>query len=88
MTLINNMAVFVKISAFANVLIIMTLLCVVIYALENIIDGTEEFKKSKSNVFNIANSPTVIGVAIYAFEAVGILLTLKNSMEKAEKFKR
>lgn len=36
----------------------------------------------------MANISTVIGVAIYAFEAVGVLLTVQSSMEKKEKFKR
>lgn len=31
---------------------------------------------------------TIIGVSIYAFEAVGIILTVKHSMKKAEKFLR
>ena len=82
MTLINNMAVFVKISAFANVLIIMTLTFLISYAASYIYKRTPEFEVAKYNAFNIAKIPTTIGVAIYAFEAVGVLLTVKNSMKK------
>lgn len=82
MTLINNMAVFVKVSAFANVLIIMTLTYLITYATYLIYIQTPEFEEAKHNSFNIKNAPTVIGVAIYAFEAVGVLLTVKNSMKK------
>lgn len=88
MTLINNMAIFVKVSAFANVLIVMTLGCVTCYAVDAIASGTPESVAARNSPFHIENTPTVIGVAIYAFEAVGVILTLKNSMEKIEKFKR
>lgn len=40
------------------------------------------------NPFDFSHIQTVMGVAIYAFEAVGILMTVKASMKKQEKFKR
>lgn len=88
MTLINNMAVFVKVSALANALIIMTLAYLLTYAAYYIYTQTPEYLEARYNVYNFSRAPTVIGVAIYAFEAVGVLLTVKTSMKKQEKFKR
>jgi solute carrier family 36 (proton-coupled amino acid transporter) len=36
--------------------------------------------------FRFENIPMVVGVSIYSFEAVGVLLNIRMSMEKPEKF--
>lgn len=88
MALVNNMAVFVKVSALASVLIISALTCILLFALGEILDDTPEYEAAKSNRANFGKMPTTIGVAIYGFEAVGVLLSVKNSMINPEKFMR
>ena len=88
MALINNMAVFVKVSAFASLLIISGLTCIILFALGEILDDTPYYEAAKSNRANFDKMPTTIGVAIYGFEAVGVLLSVKNSMVSPEKFMR
>lgn len=85
MTLITNMALFTKISAFSNVLIVFALGIISITALEACVDGRGKGSVPLANVENVS---TTIGVGIYAFEAVGIILNVQTSMQKKEKFSR
>ncbi|CAD8095657.1 unnamed protein product [Paramecium sonneborni] len=85
MTLIQNMAVFTKISAIANLLIVFPLAMIMISAIQTIID---ENYPEKYKMIDFSGLSTMIGVSIYSFEAVGVLLNIQSSMQKKEKFQR
>ena len=86
MTLIDNMAIFVKISAFGIVLILITFLYVIGISFDSILSESQEYLDSRLNYANFDQMSIVLGVSIYAFEAVGTILTVKHSMKKMEKF--
>jgi len=88
MSFINNLSAFVKICAIANVLTVMVLLSISLFAIGDMTADTPGFEYGRNNMANLDNISTVIGVAIYAFEAVGVMLTIKNSMKDSHKFAR
>lgn len=57
-------------------MVLFTLTTVMGYAGSSIYNDSKEYSEEKDNPVNMANLSTVIGVAIYAFEAVGVLLTV------------
>lgn len=77
MTLITNMALFTKVSAFSNVLLIFALSAICISALEAVINRKGD---GETKLANFSNISTTIGVGIFAFEAVGIILNVQSSM--------
>ncbi|CAD8190975.1 unnamed protein product [Paramecium pentaurelia] len=85
MTLIQNMAVFTKVSAIANGLIVFPLVMIIVSAIQAIIN--ESYPK-KYHLIDFSGLSTMIGVSIYSFEAVGVLLNIQSSMQKKEKFQR
>lgn len=56
------------------------------YSFINIANSPEQVKVELEEPFKFKNAPLVLGVAIYSFEGIGILLTIKNSMEFPKKF--
>lgn len=73
MTLISNMAVFSKISAIANGFITFSLVVILISAIISI--NNNEYP-DKSSLADFSEISTMIGVSIYSFEAVGVLLNI------------
>lgn len=59
----------------------MTLIVIIFYEFY-IIFTTDVLERTKYNIFHIEKTPMMIGVAIFAFEAVGLILGIRNSMEK------
>lgn len=79
-SLINNFSLFIKISVVSNIFIIITLLAILFYEFYTIFT-TDVLERTKYNIIHLEKTPMMIGVAIFAFEAVGIILGIKNSMK-------
>lgn len=61
----------------------MTLLgCLVYYTIELV----DTINYEQIPMANFRNTPLVIGVGMYSFEAIGSLLNIRLSMKKIEKF--
>lgn len=88
MNLINNIRLFSKISFIANFFIIFTLTAIVYYDIHLLINSNthQENVKNKSNLFDFSNLPLMIGVSIYSFESIGMILSIKNTVEKNNVF--
>lgn len=71
------MAVFTKVSAIANGLIVFPLVMIIVSAIQAIIN--ESYPK-KYHLIDFSGLSTMIGVSIYSFEAVGVLLNIQSSM--------
>ena len=81
LSLINNIAVFTKASIIANLFSLSTLLAV--YTFNIIIISENDFSvvKNHENLAHFSKIPCMIGVSIFAFEAITIIIHVKNSLE-------
>lgn len=73
MTLITNMALFTKVNTISNILIALCLFVISVSALETAINHP---KQQETIWVDFENITTTIGVGIFAFEAVGIILNV------------
>ena len=83
LSVIDNVAIFVKSSLIANIFIIMTLLAIFANDFHLIFAGDEKennLSKNGANIANFERIPLMIGVSIYSFEAIGIIFSIRNSL--------
>jgi len=45
-------------------------------------------KHHAKDLFQFSRLPLIIGVSIYAFEAIGLVFSIRNSLENVEDFRR
>lgn len=88
MNLINNIRLFAKISFIANFFIICTLLAIIANNIHLLVDSNThiENERYEKNLFDFSNLPLMIGVSIYSFESIGIIFSIKNTVEKESTF--
>ena len=81
LSLINNIAVFTKASIIANLFSLSALLAV--YTFNIIIISENDFSvvKNHENLAHFSKIPSMIGVSIFAFEPITIIIHVKNSLE-------
>ncbi|KAL4441416.1 hypothetical protein ABPG74_013711 [Tetrahymena malaccensis] len=89
MNLINNISLFAKISFVANFFIICTLLAIIGYNIHLLIDSNthQQNVRNETNLFDFSNLPLMIGVSIYSFECIGVIFSIKNTVEDDKVFK-
>lgn len=63
-----------------------TLVVVLGYYVDELFYDNEEFQEEISDPFNFRSIPLVVGVSMYSFEAIGILLNVRVSMEEPHRF--
>ena len=49
-------------------------------------ENPQELEKNKTNLADWSKIPLMIGVSIYAFEAIGIMFHVRNSLENTKNF--
>ena len=81
LSLIRKLEFFTKYSAIANILTILVLCVLIEYPLSHL-DA-----ENVQNYGNIGEIPGLLGVALFAFVSPGLVIPMRNSMEKKEKFK-
>lgn len=77
MTLINNLRVFVRFSIISNIIIIISITYVTFTGLINMFKNGVVIHKW----INVINLFEVIGISIYSFENIGVLLALRKDMK-------
>lgn len=80
LSMINNFALFSKASFVGNLLIVVTLIIVTMKNFD-IMYTQDGYQRNSQNKFNFSYFPMCIGVSIYAFEAVGIIMSIRSSIE-------
>lgn len=85
LSMIDNFHFFVKFSNIGNILIIITLIAIIQLDFTHM--NKQELEASKHNLGTITHLPSFIGVSIFAFECIGNIFPIKNSMKNPEKFK-
>ena len=64
----------------ANIFIVVTLIMIYVYNFE-LLATTEAFERNKSDTADFKRIPMIIGVSIYAFEAIGLIIGIRNELE-------
>lgn len=86
LSMVNNFHFFVKFSNIGNLLIIITLIAIIQLDFANLY--TSELDFNEHNFGTFTHLPSFIGVSIFAFECIGNIFPVKNSMKEPEKFKK
>ncbi|KAG2222420.1 hypothetical protein INT45_009432 [Circinella minor] len=89
MVLIRNIAKLSPAALFADVLIVSGLLTLLAYDVYHIFFGHEDGPMPGPNVqwfFNPSAYPVFVGTAVYSFEGIGLIIPIRDAMEKPEKF--
>ncbi len=84
LSMINKYHFFVKFSNFANILILITLIAIIQLAFSQLY--SKELVSNEHNFEQITHLPSFIGVSIFAFECIGSIFPVRNSMKEPEKF--
>jgi len=79
MSFLNNMVLFSKFSLIANICIALTLIYVLGHNI-HIMINTDVLTLTRSNLFNFRKIPLMIGVAFFNFEAIGVIIPIRNSI--------
>lgn len=86
LSMINNFHFFVKFSNIGNILILITLIAILQLDFLNI--DPEKLSSNEHNLGTFSTLPSFIGVSIFAFECIGNIFPIKNSMKEPEQFAR
>lgn len=65
-----------------------TLMVVVGYYMDELFFDSSQDDKQNTAPFNYRSIPTVVGIAMYSFEAIGTLLNIRISMEEPHRFSK
>ena len=84
LSMINSYSFFVKFSNLANILIFITLIAILQLAFSELYSN--ELVSNEQNLGHITHLPSFIGVSIFAFECIGSIFPVRNSMKEPEKF--
>lgn len=84
MTFVRNIAKFSFIFAFANFLIVMTMVIVCFYSLKNI--GEAGVKYDELQPINISGFASTTGFVIYLYEGIGVLMPIMQATEDPKAF--
>ncbi|KAL4474446.1 hypothetical protein ABPG72_007845 [Tetrahymena utriculariae] len=85
MSFINSISAFAKISILANFMIVITLLAIFSYNIQKISNlEPEMYNRNLNDTFDFSRIPMMIGVSIYAFEAIGLIFSIRNSVENPQ----
>ena len=83
MSLISNYHFFLKYSKIGSILSIISLAALLYYSFEKI---GKSIIKNEGDIANFSKFPAFLGVSIFAFESVGSILAIRNSMKKPQDF--
>ena len=86
LSMINNFHFFVKFSNIGNLLILITLIAIIQLDFTHLY--TKQLNFNEHNFGTFTHLPSFIGVSIFAFECIGNIFPVKNSMKEPEKFKK
>ncbi|KAF1798485.1 transmembrane amino acid transporter protein-domain-containing protein [Mucor lusitanicus] len=89
LVLIRNIAKLSPTALLSDVLIIGGLICLLVFDFIEIFEDGITSPKSGPGIhwlFNSANYSVFIGTAVYSFEGIGLIIPIRDSMEKPEKF--
>lgn len=84
LSLVNNFHFFVKFSNMGNALIIATLIAILGLVFSEMTG--KDLTKNETDLANFESLPSFIGVSIFAFECIGNIFPIKNSMQEPQKF--
>ncbi|EAS06664.2 transmembrane amino acid transporter protein (macronuclear) [Tetrahymena thermophila SB210] len=85
MSFINSISAFAKISILANFMIVVTLLAIFSYNIQKIGELQPDiYSRNLNDTFDFSRIPMMIGVSIYAFEAIGLIFSIRNSVENPQ----
>jgi len=86
LSMINNFHFFMKFSNIGNLLILITLIAIIQLDFTHLY--TKQLNFNEHNFGTFTHLPSFIGVSIFAFECIGNIFPVKNSMKEPEKFKK
>lgn len=85
MSLVNDIAVFAKASILGNIFVIGTLILIYVNDFYNMA-AKEDTKKNVKDLADFTMIPMIIGVSIYAFEAIGLVFSIRNTLKDVNDF--
>ena len=80
MSLVNDIKTFSKASIVGNAFVVSTLIVIFINDF-HMMATNPDTEKNLEDLADFSRIPMIIGVSIYGFEAIGIIFSIRNSLE-------